>query len=143
MNLIRIENINTGYGKKQVLFDISLDIEQGKTLLIVGANGSGKSTLFKSIYGVLPLWTGKITYKNAILHETTSISKLKTHNSKLLPKGVMYIPQKNELFEDLTVYENLELSLLHKKDLDNSKQKIAEILEKLPLLRDKKKTLTH
>jgi len=140
MKLMQIEHINTGYGKKQVLFDVSLDIEQGKTLLIVGANGSGKSTLFKSIYGILPLWNGKITYKNEVLHETTSNAKQKTQSSKLLPKGIMYIPQKNELFDDLTVYENLELSLLHKKHLDNPKQRIAEILEKLPLLQDNLKS---
>ena len=139
MKLMQIEHINTGYGKKQVLFDVSLDIEQGNTLLIVGANGSGKSTLFKSIYGILPLWNGKITYKNEVLHETTPNLKFTTHNSKLLPKGIMYIPQKNELFDDLSVYENLELSLLHKKDKQNTRQKIDEVLEKLPVLRDKLK----
>ena len=78
MSLMRIEHISTGYGKKQVLFDVSLDIEQDKTLLIVGANGSGKSTLFKAIYGLLPLWQGKIYYQ-----PPTQNSKLKTHNSQL------------------------------------------------------------
>jgi len=135
MSLMRIEHISTGYGKKQVLFDVSLDIEQGKTLLIVGANGSGKSTLFKAIYRTLDLWEGKIYYQNEYL------SRYKTH--QLIEKGIMYIPQKNELFEDLTVLENLELSLLHYKKPVEIKQKITEIIEELPVLNKKLKNTVN
>jgi len=135
MSLMRIEHISTGYGKKQVLFDVSLDIEQGKTLLIVGANGSGKSTLFKAIYRTLDLWKGKIYYQNE------DLSKYKTH--QLIEKGIMYIPQKHELFEDLTVLENLELSLLHYKKSVEKKHKIAEIIEAIPMLKQKLKNTVN
>ena len=135
MSLMRIEHISTGYGKKQVLFDVSLDIEQGKTLLIVGANGSGKSTLFKAIYRTLDLWEGKIYYQNEYL------SRYKTH--QLIEKGIMYIPQKNELFEDLTVLENLELSLLHYKKPVEKKHKTAEIIEAIPMLKQKLKNTVN
>ena len=135
MSLMRIEHISTGYGKKQVLFDVSLDIEQGKTLLIVGANGSGKSTLYKAIYRTLDLWQGKIYYQNE------DLNKYKTH--QLIEKGIMYIPQKNELFEDLTVLENLELSLLHHNKMIEIKQKITEIIEVIPLLKKKLKSIVN
>ena len=132
---MRIEHIGAGYGKKQVLFDVSLDIEESKTLLIVGANGSGKSTLFKAIYRTLDLWQGKIFYRNE------DLSNYKTH--QLIEKGIMYIPQKNELFEDLTVWENLELSLLHRKNNMENKQKIEPVIDELPVLKQKPKSIVN
>ena len=54
--ILSVRNLSTGYGKKQVLFDVSLDVMPGEILLITGGNGSGKSTLLKAIYGLLPPW---------------------------------------------------------------------------------------
>ena len=54
-NILSVQNVSTGYGKKQVLFDVDLEVEEGETVLLIGSNGSGKSTLFKTIYGQLPL----------------------------------------------------------------------------------------
>ena len=51
-----MSNISTGYGKKQVLFDVSIEVSKGEIVLLAGSNGSGKSTLLKAIYGILPLW---------------------------------------------------------------------------------------
>ncbi len=56
MALLEVKNINAGYGKKQVLYDVSFNVEQGDIVLLIGSNGSGKSTLLKAIYGLLPLW---------------------------------------------------------------------------------------
>lgn len=60
MSLLKVENINTGYGKKQVLYEVSLEINAVETVLVIGSNGSGKSTLFKAIYGILSLWNGAV-----------------------------------------------------------------------------------
>ena len=54
--MLKVEHISTGYGKKQVLFDVSLEVKPGEIVLLAGSNGSGKSTLLKAIYGLLPLW---------------------------------------------------------------------------------------
>jgi ABC-type multidrug transport system ATPase subunit len=54
--ILTVRNLSTGYGKKQVLFNVSLDVMPGEILLITGGNGSGKSTLLKAIYGLLPPW---------------------------------------------------------------------------------------
>lgn len=54
--ILSVRNLSAGYGKKQVLFDVSLDVMPGEILLITGGNGSGKSTLLKAIYGLLPPW---------------------------------------------------------------------------------------
>jgi branched-chain amino acid transport system ATP-binding protein len=129
MSILSVEHINTGYDKKQVLFDINFNIKQGECVLLVGSNGSGKSTLFKAIYRNLDLWdkNGKIIYNDE------DITKLTTH--ELIKKGIVYIPQRDELFEDLTVLENLELCILHLNDKKDTKERIKTVLDQIPILK--------
>ncbi len=101
--MLKVENISTGYGKKQVLFDVSFEVKQGEIVLLAGSNGSGKSTLLKAIYGMLPQWNN-----GEIIFDGEKITGKPT--AALLKKGLLYIPQKNNLFEDLTVKENLEMA---------------------------------
>ncbi len=131
MSILTAEHINTGYGKKQVLFDINLNIKQGECVLLVGSNGSGKSTLFKTIYRRLKLW-GK---KGKLIYENQDLIDLQTH--QLINKEIMYIPQNENFFEDLTVKENFELSVLHFNDKNNINKKIENVLEQIPSLKNK------
>ncbi len=133
MSILKAEHISTGYGKKQVLFDVNMEIEQGEFVLLVGSNGSGKSTFFKAIYKQLDLWdkNGKIFYENQ------DITRNKTR--QLAPKGLVYIPQKNELFDDLSLLENLELSILHLNNKTEIQQRIDKILEQFPNFQKKTK----
>jgi ABC-type branched-subunit amino acid transport system ATPase component len=101
--MLKVENISTGYGKKQVLFDVSFEVKQGEIVLLAGSNGSGKSTLLKTIYGMLPKWNN-----GQIIFDGENITGKPT--AALLKKGLLYIPQKNNLFEVLTVKENLEMA---------------------------------
>lgn len=135
--ILNLQNINTGYGKKQVLFDISLEIKAGESILLVGSNGSGKSTLFKAIYGLLPLWKDAEGQKGQLFYQGKEISNLASH--QLIKEGLMYIPQKNELFEDMTVEQNLKLSTVYLNDNKESKKRTEEVFEKIDLLKDKKK----
>ncbi len=107
--MLKVENISTGYGKKQVLFDVSFEVSKGEIVLLAGSNGSGKSTLLKAIYGILPLWNSPLERgKGCVIFDGENITGKPT--SALLKKGLLYIPQKNNLFEDLTVKENLEMA---------------------------------
>lgn len=135
MSLLSINNASTGYGNRRVLFDVSLNIEKGETVLLVGSNGSGKSTLLKMVYGLLDIWQGSVEYNGVLLHD----SKVKTPTHALIDKGIQYIPQKNELFDDASVLENLQFSLLHLKDRQESARRIAEVMESLPILKDRRK----
>lgn len=101
--MLKVENISTGYGKKQVLFDVSFEVSKGEIVLLAGSNGSGKSTLLKAIYGILPQWNS-----GQIFFDGENITGKPT--ATLLKKGLLYIPQKNNLFEDLTVKENLGMA---------------------------------
>jgi len=100
--MLEIKNISSGYGKKQVLFDVSLQVKAGEVVLLTGGNGSGKSTLLKCIYNLLPLWSGEILFCGK---RTDGLKPF-----DLIHKGIVYIPQKDFCFENLTVEENLQIA---------------------------------
>jgi branched-chain amino acid transport system ATP-binding protein len=135
MALLEVKNINAGYGKKQVLYDISFEVEQGEIVLLIGSNGSGKSTLLKAIYGLLPPWntlnpeTGE-NNKGSIYFNGENITNLLT--SEHLKKDLLYIPQKNNLFADLTVKENLEMAGLTIGNRRILQERIEQALENFP-----------
>lgn len=128
--MLKVNNISSGYGKKQVLYDVSLEVNAGEVILLTGGNGSGKSTLLKCIYNLLPLWSGSIEFEG----QNTGDKK----PSDLIHKGIVYIPQKDFYFENLTVLENLQISgnMLPKKVL---KERIDEVLELTGLEKFKKR----
>ena len=135
MTLLKLSGISTGYGKKQVLYDVSLEVKEGDILFLFGSNGSGKSTLLKSVYGLLDIWNGAIEFDGKPLHTTT----MRTSPHLLLDKGIMYVPQKNELFEDMSVMENLRSSLLHIGDKRETENRIDEVLTQMPRLQNLRK----
>ncbi len=137
-NILDISELSAGYGKKQVLFDVSMQLKEGETVLLVGSNGSGKSTLLKSVYGIVPLWQGKVAFKGEFLH---SYPKLKTKHSQLISKGIMYLPQKDELFEDMSVQNNLEISILHISNKQERKERVSKLFDDMPILSTKKRQL--
>lgn len=137
MSLLSISNINTGYGNKQVLYDVSLDISRGDTVLLIGSNGSGKSTLLKLVYGLLDVWNGAVEYDGRLLHSTSKMTP--TH--KLIDMGIQYVPQKNELFDDASVFENLQFSLLHLNNRKESARRIDEVMAQIPILQERRKQI--
>ena len=128
--MLEVKNISSGYGKKQILYDISLQVNKGEVVLLAGGNGSGKTTLMKCIYNLLPLWTGEIWF------EGERIDGL--NPSDLIRKGIVYIPQKDFYFENLTVEENLHIAgnILPKETL---KKRITAVYELTGLGKLKKK----
>jgi branched-chain amino acid transport system ATP-binding protein len=124
--MLEIKNLNAGYGKFQVLFDVTTHLEKGSITAIVGPNGSGKSTLLKTIMGLTQVYSGKIFL------EGKDITKLPTHLVSKL--GISYLPQVGNTFQNLTIRENLMLAcyMLNK---DESKERIEEIICEFPMLR--------
>ena len=122
--MLEVKNISSGYGKKQVLFDVSFDVKPGEIVLLTGGNGSGKSTVLKCIYNLLPLWQGNIIF------EGQQVDTKKP--SDLIGLGIVYIPQKDFCFENLTVEENLKIAgnLIPKNIL---RERISIVYEQLNL----------
>ena len=124
--MLKLENISAGYEGKQVLNDITFNIQKGDIILLSGGNGSGKSTLLKAIFGLIPLWSG-----NVFLNDE-DITKL--NPSQKLAKRISYIPQKDFLFENLTVEENLKCL-----DFDSNSIFAQDILKHFNLVNKLKK----
>lgn len=128
--MLEVQHISTGYGKKQVLFDVSLSVRKGESVLLIGSNGSGKSTLLKRIYGLLPKFsgaTGTASFNGQDLTNTPSHNMVKT--------GLIYIPQKDNCYETMTVQENLEISALAINNTTERRQRIAQTIEAFPVLK--------
>jgi ABC-type branched-subunit amino acid transport system ATPase component len=97
--MLEIQNINAGYGRLHVLFDINAKMKEKDITGIVGPNGSGKSTLLKTVMGITQVYSGKILFNG------TNIVGLPPHVVTKL--GIAYLPQVNNVFANLTVNENL------------------------------------
>ena len=126
MSLLMLENISSGYGKKEVIKDISFQIDQAQIVTLIGSNGAGKSTILKTIYALNPIWNeGKIYFNQH------TISYLKPEN--LLKEGIVYIGQKSNTFESLTILENLKTAgyIYSKGVLIKKIQYIFEMFPKL------------
>ncbi len=72
MELLKIDKIDTGYGKKPVLFDISMSVNEGEIVSVIGPNVAGKSTVLKAVSGLLPLWQGGIFFESISIKKNTT-----------------------------------------------------------------------
>ncbi len=98
-NMLEIHNIDVSYGNLQVIYDLSMDIHEGKVVTLLGRNGMGKTTLMRSIVGINPPRNGKIMFKGESIGGEESY--------KIARKGISYVPQGRGIFPSLTTKENL------------------------------------
>jgi len=126
--MLKVEHITTGYGKKQVLTDVSFEVASGEIVLLTGGNGSGKSTVLKTIYGLLKSWVpeGKVYF------EGQDITALPV--SEMIRRGIAYMPQKKNVFEEFTVEENLLTSAaIYLKSV--ARERVQRVYKTLPVLK--------
>lgn len=124
--MLELDAVNAGYGRAQVLRDLSLRVEAGEILCLLGRNGAGKTTTMQAIMGLLPLMSGRV------LLDGTEVSKLPPHE---VPRhGIGYIPQGRRLFSGLTVAQNLEIGL---RVRGSGKEVLEEVLDLFPRLRER------
>ena len=101
--MLRVEELNQYYGGSHILRNLALEARLGEVTVILGRNGVGKTTLLKSLMGVVPVKTGKITLDGRDITHATSYDRVRN--------GVGYVPQGREIFGRLTVEENLRMGL--------------------------------
>jgi branched-chain amino acid transport system ATP-binding protein len=99
--ILEMKDVHTYYGTSHVLFGISLDVDQGEVVCLMGRNGAGKSTTFRTVMGLSPPRAGNVLFQGK------DVTRLKVHAKARL--GIGYVPEDRQIFPELTVRENLEI----------------------------------
>jgi branched-chain amino acid transport system ATP-binding protein len=147
MALLEMRDVCACYGKVQVLWDVSLKIEEGKIVALLGANGAGKTTLLNTITGMLRLASGEVWFKVKHVDKPSGNATFKDERidrlspDKIIEKGISYLFEGGKLFPDMTIRENLEMGAYHRKFWSGRKPDIERIYKLFPILGERKKQL--
>ncbi len=129
--MLEVSKINSFYGEFRVLYDVSLQVNDGELVVVFGPNGHGKSTLLKTICGLHPPASGTIKFDGK---ETTGLPAL-----KLVEMGVVYIAEDRHLFPQMTVLENLKLGAYNSNARSKEAESLDYVLELFPRLKERLK----
>ncbi len=129
--MLNIENLNAYYGQAHVLKDVSICVNKGEVVVMLGPNGHGKSTLLKSICGMVDSKRGKIAYKDQDI--------IKFPSEKIVNLGVTYIAENRELFPYMSVVENLKLGAYSKNARKHEKENMEKVFSLFPRLAERRK----
>ncbi|MEK7288107.1 MAG: ABC transporter ATP-binding protein [Elusimicrobiota bacterium] len=134
MPILQLHDVHVVYGKKiRALKGVSLQINPGEIVALIGSNGAGKTTLLKSVSGILPLEKGEIIFNGR------RISGLKTHQISRL--GLGHVPEGRRIFARLTVLENLELGAFVRDDAGGIERDLRHAFELFPILESRRSQL--
>jgi branched-chain amino acid transport system ATP-binding protein len=159
--LLTIEGINVSYGSIQALRDVSMHVNEGDVVCLIGANGAGKSTLLKAIMGLEPLVSGSISYNGKVIARSSS-EKTKTglfsrnkrgsspqgmsaslRTDEIAALGISLVPEGRRVFADMTVEENLDMGAFLVKDDATIVRKKEEMFDFFPILGARRKQKTR
>ena len=129
--MLKIDNINVYYGAIHAIKGISLEVDKGEIVTLIGANGAGKSTTLRTISGLLKPRTGKISFEDKI------ISGMPAH--RIVECGVSQVPEGRRIFANMTVMENLELGAYIRKDKNAIQNDLKRVFKHFPRLAERKK----
>lgn len=130
--IVRLEGIDAGYGRMQILHGIDLRVGAGQALCLIGPNGAGKSTVLHTIYGFTRVYGGKVIATDSDITGLSPTQKLKR-------AGIAYILQDNSVFADMTVEENLFMGGYLLNDLDQAREAAERVLERHPRLKERRR----
>ena len=125
MTMLVVDDVFSGYGKSQVLHGVSLSVDEGEIVALIGANGAGKTTLLKTISGLVQTRSGTIKFQN------TEIQNLSAH--RIVESGVSQVAEGRAMLKRMTVLENLRIGAHVRKDKE-IRQDIDQIFSKFPVL---------
>ena len=130
--MLVVDDVFSGYGKSQVLHGVSLSVNEGEIVALIGANGAGKTTLLKTISGLIQTRSGTIIFQN------TEIQNLSAH--RIVESGVSQVAEGRAMLKRMTVLENLRIGAHVRKDKE-VRQDIDQIFSKFPVLGERQDQL--
>nr|WP_166953929.1 ABC transporter ATP-binding protein [Pseudochelatococcus lubricantis] len=132
MSLLSVENVSVSYGKVEAVRGVSLSVEAGRVATVIGPNGAGKTTLLTAVMGLLP-------YKGRILYDGMDLSKLDVEAR--VERGLCLVPEKRELFSEMSVSDNLILGAYSRRDRNNVARDLDAVYDRFPRLRERRSQL--
>jgi branched-chain amino acid transport system ATP-binding protein len=122
--MLRLENVDAGYGRVGILQDVSIQVKKGEVVTIIGANGAGKSTTLRAISSVIPVSAGRI------LFEGEEISRLSA--AAVVARGITMVPEARQLFPFMTVKDNLLMGAYHRAARAEAPRRLDQVLALFP-----------
>jgi branched-chain amino acid transport system ATP-binding protein len=131
MALLEIKNINCYYGDVQVVYDVSLHINEGEIISLIGGNGAGKSTMIRTISGLMKPRSGEILFEGQPIHTLRP--------EKIVEKGIIQVPEGRKLFSLMTVRENLDVGAHNRRAYPHRAETLKAVHRLLPRLEEREK----
>lgn len=132
--MLKVNGLNLYYGAIHALRDISLNVNEGEIVTLIGANGAGKTSTLRAISGLAPTKSGEVTFKGQ------SLNKIPAY--KIVSRGMAHVPEGRRVFANLTVMENLELGAYIRNDKSGVKDDFEMVFEKFPRLKERMSQLS-
>ena len=129
--MLEVSNLNVFYGKSQALREVSLKVDEGEIVALVGANGAGKTTLLNTISGLLRPVSGHVEFLGK------RIDRLAPH--RIMKLGICQIPEGRKLFADMTVRENLEMGAYSSEAWKRMKETLEQVYQLFPVLKERRR----
>jgi branched-chain amino acid transport system ATP-binding protein len=129
MPLLEIENMHSYYGHIHALRGISLTVDEGEVVTLIGSNGAGKTTTLRSIHGILPPREGRIVFAGEEIQGTPA--------HELIGRGISQSPEGRRIFFRMTVLENLEMGAYHRNDSSEIRQDMDRVFDLFPRLKER------
>jgi len=124
MALLEVKDLNTGYGDLQILRDVSIEINEGEIVALLGSNGAGKSTFMRTIVGLNRAWSGEVIFNG--------INLTNAQSDKIIKAGISIVPEGRRLFAGMTVTENLYMgAYANRKNINEKIEKVFKIFPRL------------
>ncbi len=134
MSMLEVEKVSSYYGQIQALKDVSITVNKGEIVTIIGANGAGKSTMLKTTSGLLKPRRGRITL------DGVDLTGMKAH--EIVQKGVVQVPEGRRVFGRLTVRENLEMGAFTSRDNRKNQENLQRVFSMFPRLKERSKQVS-
>jgi branched-chain amino acid transport system ATP-binding protein len=131
--MLELEDVHVGYGRIEALHGISLRVEAGTIVALIGSNGAGKSTTLRTISGLLVPTAGRISFEGRPIHGHPPHS--------ILGLGIAHVPEGRQIFPNLTVWENLRLGAFGTRGTDHVMKRLDAVFQQFPVLRERAKQL--
>lgn len=128
--MLKLESVQSGYGNKLAIKNVSLEIREGEIITLIGANGAGKSTTLMTICGVVPCRSGKIFFQEQEIQRTAP--------EEIVKMGICQVPEGRHIFPQLTVKENLDMGAFLRKDKEGIKKDIEYVYALFPILAERR-----